>query len=109
MEQLLRPRITVRLERNHEPAAERGTGSRQDRGDFGWMVAVVVDHHHSVGFAVTLEPSLGSVEPAQRGSDPIEIESDELAGRHRRERVLQVVPTRYDELEHPQPLHATAG
>ena len=62
LEQVARPRVTVRLEHDDDAAIEPGARRGDDGGDFRRVMAVVVDHHDAADFAAQLEPPLGATE-----------------------------------------------
>ena len=55
----------MRLERDDQPAAERGARRVEHRADLGRVVAVVVDDQDAGRLAEPLEPAVGAAEPGE--------------------------------------------
>ena len=54
----------MRLKCHDDPAIERARRSHHRR-DFGWMMAVVVDHDNAARFPAHFKPALGAAEPGE--------------------------------------------
>ena len=91
----------MRLERNNDSAVHRPRRCEY-RGDLCGMVAVVVDHQHTVRLSANLESTLGALELVQAWSQTFEGHADLDAHGNSREGVEKIVMSRHLKLEPPQ-------
>ena len=79
----------MRLKRHDDAAPERPR-RRENRGDLGRMMAVVVDDQDAVRLAAHFEAPLGAAKLSQAGGDLIERQPELEADRHGGERVCRL-------------------
>ena len=96
VDQVVRARVAVRLEGEHQPPARPGLARGLDRRlDLGRMVAVVVDERDAPGlrrdFADDLEPAADALEAGERALDRGVLDLELGRDRDRGERVAHVV------------------
>ena len=72
VEQVARARVAMRLEDRDEPARLAGARGAQHGGDFGRVVAVVVDDRDAGRRAASLIAALGAAELGERAGNPVE-------------------------------------
>ena len=90
-QEVARARVAVRLEGDEDAARHAGAGGGEDGGDFGRVVAVVVDDHDAVGFAENVEAAFGAFEFGERAGDTVERDAQLEADGDGGEGVEQVV------------------
>ncbi len=60
-----RPAVSMRLKKNHQSTVPALLGGSQSRLHLGGMMAIVVNHHDTAGFASQMKPPLHSREGRQ--------------------------------------------
>jgi len=85
----------MRLKDGDEPAGLAAPGGPQDSGDFGRMVAVVVNDRHALDASPYLIAAFGALEPGEPSRQSLERNTELQADGDCTERVLQVVKARH--------------
>ena len=90
-EQIARARVAMRLEEDHQAAAEAFACGRQRGANLGRMMAVVAHHHHAAGLAAQLEAAVDAAELAQRLDGLVESDAELLGDGDRGDGVERVM------------------
>src|SRR5512143_2354572 len=114
-EQVLGPRIPVRLEHHDHPPLEPSRGGRERGPDLRGVMAVIVDDDDSAGLSFDLKPSLHAGKFPERLPDDLEIDvqlpshgdrsqavADIVNAGHRKLKVAQVLGVVHDSERGPE-------